>query len=457
VFISYTRVDRPWVDRLQQMMVPMLRNSDQELRLWDDSQIEPGQKWREAIETALNEAKVALLLVSDAFLASEFVMHEEVPALLAAAKAEGVRILWVSLSPCLVEQTPIHAYQAVLPPERCLAEMGEVEQQRALIRIAEVVFYALEEDAEHQRRLAQQQRAMELERQQDQQQAIRWRSRWRRWREPLAEGVELLMAWIPADPAGQQREYLLASEPISLRQWQVVAGWPAEGEDLNPDPSEHHLPDQPVTGISHQQALEFCRRLATHSGRYYELPSHEQWEHACRAGSPSAYSWGDAWSESLAADTANPWGLRQMQGGLWEWCHEGGLRGGSWNDPVERRQCDSRAEASEPLHPSTVGLRVCCLPLGTPVQELKASRHQWRPPVSRSACEEVLGHQLSEAHHADLLLGLRKFRILTLPRIRYFLSFTAVDLMMFRPVAFELIDDISLGSEFEDSDQFGNT
>ena len=170
MFISYTRVDRPWVDRLQQMMVPMLRNSDQELRLWDDSQIEPGQKWREAIETALNEAKVALLLVSDAFLASEFVMHEEVPALLAAAKAEGVRILWVSLSPCLVEQTPIHAYQAVLPPERCLAEMGEVEQQRALRRIAHELQRALLAGTEQQRRFAEQARQRSLEQQEQEQQ-----------------------------------------------------------------------------------------------------------------------------------------------------------------------------------------------------------------------------------------------------------------------------------------------
>ena len=264
-----------------------------------------------------------------------------------------------------------------------------------------------------------------LELQQDQQQSIRWCARWRFWREPLAEGVELLMAWIPADPGGQQREYLLASEPISLRQWQVVAGWPAEGEELNPDPSEHHLPDQPVTGINHQQALEFCRRLATHSGRYFELPSHEQWEHACRAGSPSAYSWGDAWSESLATDTANPWGLRQLHGGLWEWCQEGGLRGGSWQDPVERRQCGSRAEASDPLHPSTVGLRVCCLPLGTPPQQLKASRRQWRPPVLRSACDDVLGLSLSEAQFSDLQRGLRRFRIVTAPQLRLFLSLLA--------------------------------
>ena len=75
VFISYARVDRAWVDRLQQMMKPLLRAGGQTVRLWDDSQIPPGAQWRAAIETALAGAKVALLLVSDAFLASEFVMN----------------------------------------------------------------------------------------------------------------------------------------------------------------------------------------------------------------------------------------------------------------------------------------------------------------------------------------------------------------------------------------------
>ena len=136
MFISYNHVDRVWVERLRRMMAPMLRDSGQILRLWDDNLIKPGAKWRDEIETALAQAEVALMLVSDHFLASEFVMGQEVPKLLAAAKAEGVPILWVSLSPCLVEHTPIYEYQAVLPPDQHLAGLDEVGRLEALKKIS---------------------------------------------------------------------------------------------------------------------------------------------------------------------------------------------------------------------------------------------------------------------------------------------------------------------------------
>jgi formylglycine-generating enzyme required for sulfatase activity len=148
VFISYSHADRDWVERLKRMMAPLLRGSGQELRLWEDSQIEAGNKWREAIETALAQAKVALLLVSDHFLASEFVMGEEVPRLLAAAEAEGVRVLWVSLSACLVEETEIHQYQAVLPPSRPLDQMAEAEVKEALKTIGLEIRKALKPQQE---------------------------------------------------------------------------------------------------------------------------------------------------------------------------------------------------------------------------------------------------------------------------------------------------------------------
>ena len=141
LFISYSHVDREWVERLQKMIRPLVRSHG--LRLWDDSQIQPGDKWRQEIETALAAAKVALLLVSSDFLASEFVTNSELPQLLAAAEEEGLRILWVPLRPSLVRRTPIDAYQALLDPGRPLARMDPVEQEEALVEIALAIEKAL--------------------------------------------------------------------------------------------------------------------------------------------------------------------------------------------------------------------------------------------------------------------------------------------------------------------------
>jgi formylglycine-generating enzyme required for sulfatase activity len=141
LFISYSHVDRQWVDRLQKTIQPMVRSHG--LRLWDDSQIQPGDKWREEIETALAAAKVALLLVSPDFLASEFVSNSELPQLLAAAEEEGLRILWVPVRPSLVRRTPISAYQGLGDPGRPLARMDPVEQEEALVKIALAIEQAL--------------------------------------------------------------------------------------------------------------------------------------------------------------------------------------------------------------------------------------------------------------------------------------------------------------------------
>jgi formylglycine-generating enzyme required for sulfatase activity/cellulose biosynthesis protein BcsQ len=141
LFISYSHVDRKWVVRLQTMIRPLVRSHG--LLLWDDSQISPGAKWREEIETALDASKVALLLVSSDFLASEFVTNSELPQLLAAAEEEGLRILWVPVRPSLVSLTPIYAYQALLDPGRPLASMKSVEQDEALLDIAQAIAMAL--------------------------------------------------------------------------------------------------------------------------------------------------------------------------------------------------------------------------------------------------------------------------------------------------------------------------
>jgi hypothetical protein len=62
------------------------------LDCWDDTHIQPGDDWKEEIRTALDRAQAAVLLISADFFASDFIDETELPPLLAAAEAKGVRI-----------------------------------------------------------------------------------------------------------------------------------------------------------------------------------------------------------------------------------------------------------------------------------------------------------------------------------------------------------------------------
>ncbi len=165
LFISYSHKDREWVDRLRTMIKPLEQRHG--LDRWDDSRIQAGDLWREEIEKALASARVALLLVSADFLASDFVTREELPELFHAAKQEGLRILWVPLRPCLWKDIPeIEQYQAAIPPGRTLAQMAEVEQEEAFVQIAEEIKRAFQEEAQQRaREKAEQERKAEQDRQ----------------------------------------------------------------------------------------------------------------------------------------------------------------------------------------------------------------------------------------------------------------------------------------------------
>jgi formylglycine-generating enzyme required for sulfatase activity len=92
---------------------------------------------------------------------------------------------------------------------------------------------------------------------------------------------------------------------------------------------------QPVICITHHAAMEYCRWLSAKTGKIYRLPTEAEWEYACRAGTKTAYSWGDdpaqleqyAWDVNNAEKPMpvgkkkpNPWGLYDMHGNVAEWC-----------------------------------------------------------------------------------------------------------------------------------------
>lgn len=147
----------------------------------------------------------------------------------------------------------------------------------------------------------------------------------------------------------------------------------------------------PAIGMSHHAAMAYCHWLSRATGKLYRLPTEAEWEYACRAGTDSAYFFGDdpkglgrfAWFDGNAETphpvgrkAANPWGLCDILGNAAEWCldryaadaysrlpsdrpavgpvmlpdaspYPHVARGGSWADPAAR--CRSAARrASDP-------------------------------------------------------------------------------------------------------------
>jgi formylglycine-generating enzyme required for sulfatase activity len=110
VFVSYSHKDRKYFDEFKGMLQPVIR--DGRLEVWDDTRIRPGEDWRGEIRAAIESARIAVLLVSQPYLDSEFIAENELPPLLEAAEKEGLIIYWYCVSSALYEQTPIARYQA---------------------------------------------------------------------------------------------------------------------------------------------------------------------------------------------------------------------------------------------------------------------------------------------------------------------------------------------------------
>jgi formylglycine-generating enzyme required for sulfatase activity len=175
----------------------------------------------------------------------------------------------------------------------------------------------------------------------------------------------------------------------------------------------------PVERVSWDDAVEFCDKLSARpeekaAGRVYRLPTEAEWEYACRAGTDTPFWWGKSASSEQAnfdgnfpyggaekgpylkrtcpvgSYKPNPWGLYDMGGNVWQWCHdwygkdyykegvnkdpqspENGnlrvLRGGSWDDLGRSCRAACRGRYVPGGRVNVRGFRVACaVPPRTP-------------------------------------------------------------------------------------------
>lgn len=153
------------------------------------------------------------------------------------------------------------------------------------------------------------------------------------------------------------KPFYLATHQVTQEQYEHVIG---------NNPSMFRGRFRPVEHLRWQDAIEFCRRLTElpeerEAGRQYRLPTEAEWEYACRAGTLTRFNPGETIDASHACfDTvnamdgfskptkpvgsysANPWGLYDMHGNVWEWCSD-------WFC----REYFSQSVISDPQGPST--------------------------------------------------------------------------------------------------------
>ncbi|TAN46721.1 MAG: toll/interleukin-1 receptor domain-containing protein [Methylococcaceae bacterium] len=139
IFISYSHQDEAWKNRVAAQLGVLAQQGM--LEVWDDQRIAAGDDWLPAIETALGQCDVALLLVSAAFLNSNFILRQEIPPLLQRRAAEGVRVIPVIIRPCAWRKIPwLAAIQGRPKDGTPLSSMSENGAEQALADLAEEVW-----------------------------------------------------------------------------------------------------------------------------------------------------------------------------------------------------------------------------------------------------------------------------------------------------------------------------
>ncbi len=134
IFIAYCFAEKKWFDRVQAALKPVIGNET--IAAWDERRLQAGTLWKAELAEFLGSRKLAIMIVSDIFLESDFVARAKLPALLEAERENGLKICWVLASHCLHELVPLNPADAAHDLLAALDGLGLEKREGELGKIA---------------------------------------------------------------------------------------------------------------------------------------------------------------------------------------------------------------------------------------------------------------------------------------------------------------------------------
>ncbi len=136
IFISYSHRDRTWFRRVRDYLKSVEGDN---VDVWSDDDIKPSQRWFDEIQKAVASTDVAVLLVTNNYIISDFIDEHELTPFVEAAARDELDLVWIAIGSCLWELTPLEDFQSVNDPERPLEGMSKAERNRTLTDVARSV------------------------------------------------------------------------------------------------------------------------------------------------------------------------------------------------------------------------------------------------------------------------------------------------------------------------------
>ncbi len=382
LFCSYSHDDEPLRNKLGEHLVALERAGL--IEVWHDRNMLPGADLDNEIAQKLRTADVIVVLMSSSFIQSQYCYDIEFANAIERHNKGEARVLPVILRPCQWKMTPLKdilamptdgvpvvewanhdsAFNDIVDGVKKLAQ----EIQSKGISAAGPAAAGAKSIACQPAENAGEQRPRRVAESSDPASRSAAGPQFRIFRDIDApwcpELVELPLGVFMAGTNGPEHRDEYPRRTVNIQRRFAIGRYPITFEEYDHFCDEMHRRNRPidrivyddedwgrgrrpVINVSLQDAKGYVEWLSSETNRDYRLPSEEEWEYACRAGTETEYSCGDKITAKdanfsctfgkvektteVGSYPPNPWGLFDMHGNVWEWVDGSGLiRGGSW-------------------------------------------------------------------------------------------------------------------------------